>query len=49
MTQEQFANIMDCHINSYYLYETGRVEMPVSKAKKLAEYFDIDWWILYEE
>lgn len=49
MTQLEMASIMECHINSYYLYETGKVEMPVSKAKKVAMYFDIDRWTLYED
>lgn len=49
MTQLEMARIMECHINSYYLYESGKVEMPVSKAKKVAKYFDIDWWTLYED
>lgn len=49
MTQSEMANIMECHINSYYLYETGQIEMPVSRAKKVAKHFDVDWWTLYEE
>lgn len=49
MTQLEMAKIMECHINSYYLYESGKVEMPVSKAKKVAKYFDINWWTLYED
>lgn len=47
-TQQELANIMGVHVNSYYLYETEQIEMPVSKAKKLAEYLKIDWWTLYE-
>lgn len=49
LSQMEMAKIMDCHVNSIYLYESGQVEMPVSKAKKLAKYLKIDWWMLYED
>lgn len=48
-TKQEMANIMCCHINTYYMYENGQLELPVSKASLLAKELKIDWWLLYEE
>lgn len=48
-TQEGFANIMGVHVNSYRRFESNESELPVTCAKKLGDYFEINWWELYED
>lgn len=48
-TQEGFANIMGVHVNSYRRFENNESELPVSCAKKLGDYFKVNWWEFYEE
>lgn len=47
--QKGFADIMGVHVNSYRRFETNESELPVSCAKKLGDYFKINWWELYDE
>ena len=49
MSKNKVSTILGCHINTYYLYEKGELELPVRYAKKLGKFYEIDWWLLYEE
>lgn len=46
--QENFAYIMGVHVNTYRRFENNETELPVTCAKKLGDYFEINWWELYE-
>lgn len=48
-TQVEFAEIIGVHVNTYQLYETNKLDLPVKYAKKLGKYFGVDWWLLYED
>lgn len=47
--QDNFAYIMGVHVNSYRRFETNESELPVTCAKKLGDYFNINWWELYDD
>lgn len=49
LSKNKVSKILGCHINTYYLYEKGDLELPVRYAKKLGKFYEIDWWLLYEE
>ena len=49
LSKNKVSKILGCHINTYYLYEKGDLELPVRYAKKLGEFYRIDWWLLYED
>ena len=46
-SQENFANIMGVHINTYRRFESNETELPVRHAMTIAEYLKINWWELY--
>lgn len=48
-TQVELAKIIGVHVNTYQLYESGKLDLPVKYAKTLGEYFGVDWWLLYED
>lgn len=46
-SQENFANVMGVHINTYRRFESNETELPVRHAMTMAEYLNINWWELY--
>lgn len=48
-TQKEMGEILGTSANMYQKYEYRQVELPVRHAKKLGEYFNFDWWLLYED
>ena len=40
-TQQQIADILVCHVQSYKNYEAGFREIPVSMIIKLAKYYSV--------
>ena len=46
-SQENFANIMGVHMNTYRRFENNETELPVRHAMTMAEYLKINWWELY--
>ena len=48
-TQKEIGEILGTSTNMYQKYEYGQVELPVRHAKRLGEYFNINWWDIYED
>lgn len=48
-TQKDMGEILGTSANMYQKYEYRQVELPVRHAIKLGEYFNFDWWELYED
>lgn len=49
VTQEELGKAIGVSEKTISTYETGRRNLPVDKAKKIGEYFKVDWWELYED
>ncbi len=49
VTQEKLGKAIGVSEKTISTYETGRRNLPVDKAKKIGEYFQVNWWQLYED
>lgn len=49
VTQEELGKAIGVSEKTISTYETGRRNLPVDKAKKIGEYFKVNWWELYED
>lgn len=49
ITQEELGKAIGVSEKTISTYETGRRNLPVDKAKKIGEYFQVNWWELYED
>ena len=49
MSQKEMGEIIGVNDRAIGNYERGIRMLSVDKAKKLGEYFEFDWWELYEE
>ncbi len=49
VTQEELGKAIGVSEKTISTYETGRRNLPVDKAKKIGEYFQVNWWELYED
>lgn len=49
VTQEELGKAIGVSEKTISTYETGRRNLPVDKAKKIGEYFQVNWWQLYED
>lgn len=49
LSQKELGKIIGVNDRAIGNYERGIRALPVDKAKKIGEYFQIDWWLLYEE
>lgn len=49
VTQEELGKVIGVSEKTISTYETGRRNLPVDKAKKIGEYFQVNWWLLYED
>lgn len=49
VTQEELGKAIGVSEKTISTYETGRRNLPVDKAKKIGEYFKVNWWQLYED
>ena len=48
-TQEEVANFLGVQQNTYSQIETGKRSLSVVNAKKLGEFYKINWWLFYEK
>ncbi|WP_276861591.1 helix-turn-helix transcriptional regulator [Anaerococcus tetradius] len=48
LSQKEMGEIIGVNDRAIGNYERGIRVLPVDKAKILGEYFDINWWELYE-
>lgn len=48
ITQQELADQLDMSRDNLAQIETERHGMSRNTAKKIAEFFDVDWWTLYE-
>lgn len=48
-TQVEFAKKVGISHRALVNYMNKRREIPVSTAKKMGKFLEIDWWELYEE
>lgn len=49
VTQEELGKAIGVSEKTISTYETGRRNLPVDKAKKIGDYFQVNWWELYED
>lgn len=49
ITQEELGKAIGVSEKTISTYETGRRNLPVDKAKKIGDYFQVNWWELYED
>lgn len=49
ISQKEMGEIIGVNDRAIGNYERGIRALPVDKAKKIGEYFQIDWWLLYED
>lgn len=49
LNQEAVANFLGIKQHSYSNIESGKRKLSVNLAKKLGEFYNIDWWTLYED
>ena len=47
-SQREIAEKVGVSLKTLNSYVCLRTEMPVSKAKKIAEILEVNWWELYE-
>lgn len=48
-TQEEVANFLGVQQNTYSQIENGKRSLSVVNAKKLGEFYKINWWLFYEK
>lgn len=48
-TQKMVADYLGIQQNTYSSIENGKRKLAVDYAKKLGEFFNVDWWIFYED
>ena len=49
ISQKELASILNVSQSVICLYETGKRELPVKKAKALSDFFAVPWYIFYED
>ena len=49
LSQKEMGEIIGVNDRAIGNYERGIRSLPVEKAKKIGEYFQVNWWELYED